>query len=271
MMKRERWAMTTASSWRTPGRRGRRGGGGGGRPRQLISMEASAPQRVHEVLLRVAAHIPGAPGGRPQQLPGLRPEPAVPRQTLIPERKKPTPAEAKRRLDEKQFMANLNRANLDSERQYRRQQAAVRMRDVNKRRIARLAVAEQVYAAAGAGGAEAEGSPAGHRQEGPQRMRQQGCEVSFINNLTAESVRATITERLTEVGDVRSLSWSRNVYTCVARTCGRVSGQCLDVPAVGGVVVAPVENGSRLVVHVDWSTSTASTTAQEAGEGHADE
>ena len=61
-----------------------------------------------------------------------------------PERKKPTPAEAKRRLDEKQFMADQNRANLDFERQWRMRQAAERMRDVNERRIARLAVAEQV-------------------------------------------------------------------------------------------------------------------------------
>lgn len=116
-----------------------------------------------------------------------------------PERKKPTPAEAKRRLDEKQFMADLNRANLDSERQYRRQQAAMRMKDVNERRIARLALAEQMY--------ERRLGQAEQRQKAhllaiarkAENETSKVREVSFINNLTAESVRATITERLTEV------------------------------------------------------------------------
>lgn len=62
-----------------------------------------------------------------------------------PERKKPTPAEAKRRLDEKHFMADLKRAYLDSERQNRLRQAAERMRDVNERRERKLAMAEKIY------------------------------------------------------------------------------------------------------------------------------
>ena len=64
-----------------------------------------------------------------------------------PERKKPTPAEAKRRLDEKHFMADLKRAYLDSERQNRLRQAAERMRDVNERRTRKLALAGKVYQA----------------------------------------------------------------------------------------------------------------------------
>lgn len=61
-----------------------------------------------------------------------------------PERKKPTPAEAKRRLDEKHFLADMKRAYLDSERQHKLRIAADRIRDVNERRSMKLAQAERV-------------------------------------------------------------------------------------------------------------------------------
>jgi hypothetical protein len=64
-----------------------------------------------------------------------------------PERKKPTPAEAKRRLDEKHFMADMKRAFLELERQNKLRLAAERIRDVNERRIRKTALAEKIYEA----------------------------------------------------------------------------------------------------------------------------
>lgn len=173
-----------------------------------------------------------------------------------PERKKPTPAEAKRRLDEKHFMADLKRAYLDSERQNRLRQAADRMRDVNERREKKLAMAEKIYEMklgqvrkwilstnyeAWTSHMDMEGarrfkiirctptrclerkigrcsllpvsvSPPLPQAELRQKAHIQAIarkaenesskvkEVSFINTLTAEDLRQTLTERLIEVG-----------------------------------------------------------------------
>ena len=113
-----------------------------------------------------------------------------------PERKRPTPQEAKRRLHEKHFLADLKRAYLETERQNRLRQAAERMKDVNERRVKKLALAGKVYQAKLG---QAERRAQAHIQAIARKAENETSkvkEVEFIKTLTGAFYRVSLDPRL---------------------------------------------------------------------------
>eukprot|EP00899_Mesostigma_viride_P016574 jgi/Mesvir1/24918/Mv16903-RA.1 len=143
----------------------------------------------------------GGEGGRDAS---WRREVALHARLLLPEKKKKTPLETKRAVDEKQARATLLRRQRDAERQARHQRMADRLRDISERQaLQEMRVRQAIREKEARSGARHEAHLASiSRKAGLESTKV--SEVHFITSLVNENKKLSLQQKL-EDGEARRL------------------------------------------------------------------
>ncbi len=119
-----------------------------------------------------------------------------------PDRRKPSPLEAKRKLDEKQYLAQMNRERLDNERMAKLRKSTERLRHATERRQQRTKSTKMSMLK------RLNESDSRREQQLREKAKKAGSEnskveeVVFINTLQEENRKRTLSERLAD-GEAR--------------------------------------------------------------------